>query len=112
MNPGDFIEGRGLLWLDDNPVIAVDYHLTVPQESHFFLNPLAHLRFDADEHVGGFILIRSQDSDRIALIQYILQLSDQSKRLIQVERQYKEMKQGSQTKMAFWVKIIKNHVDF
>ncbi|MDM8528866.1 hypothetical protein QUF58_11755 [Anaerolineales bacterium HSG24] len=106
MKSGDFIEGRGLLWLDDNPVAAVDYHLAMPQESHFWLNPLAHLRFEADEHVGGFILVRPQDSDRIAQIQYTLQLSDQSKRLIQVERRYKEIRQEHQVKIAFWVKTI------
>ncbi|MDM8530040.1 hypothetical protein QUF63_02635 [Anaerolineales bacterium HSG25] len=107
MRPGDFVEGRGMLWLDDNPVAGVEYHLAMPQESHFWLNPLAHLHFETDEHVGGFILVRPQDCARITMTEYTLQLSDQSKRLIQVERRYKEMRQEYQTKIAFWVRIIK-----
>jgi len=103
MPPNNFIEGRGMLWHDGNPVAAVDYHLTVPQESDFVMNPLSQLQFE-ETQVSGFILIRPQDEAQLSNdIIYTLQLQDHSKRTIQIKRKYKNSTYQGQPRLVFWI---------
>ena len=106
MNPGDTLEGRGLLLQQGRLIAQVDYHLTIPRETHFALNPTGGFRLDYKTHLGGFILLTPADADKISLTEYILELSDKSKKAIRVERRYKNMKHRGEPRVSFWVKVV------
>lgn len=106
MNPGDVLEGQGRL-LDHGRLVAeVDYHLTIPHQTHFFMNPTGKLRADYDTHLGGFILVAPADEPKILLQAYTLELASKSKRSIQIERRYKEIKHQGKPRVSYWVKVI------
>lgn len=106
MQPGNYRQGRGMLWRDNNPVVGVDYHIAKPQQSYFFLNPTNALRFDGDEGLGGFILVRPNDEAQISLTEYLLQTVDQSKHTIRVEHRYKAMTHEGQPRIAYWISLL------
>ena len=104
-NPGDVLEGQGLLLQHGRLITHVDYHLTIPTQTHFFLNPTGNLNLDYKNHAVGFILLTQKDAETLSLDEYTLELSDKSKRNILVKRRYKEVKRKGETKISFWVKI-------
>lgn len=106
MNPGDVLEGRGRL-LDHGRLVAeIDYHLTIPHQTHFFMNPTGKLRFDYEAHLGGFILVAPADEAKISLRTYTLEMVNKRKRPIQIERRYKEIEHQGTPRISYWVKVI------
>lgn len=106
MNPGDVLEGRGALLQYGRLVAPVDYHLTIPSETHFFINPTGNFRLDYDDHISGFILLALDDADKIKLADYTLELVNKHRRAIRVERRYKQIKHKGEPRISFWVKVI------
>ena len=106
MNPGDVLEGRGVLLQHGRLIARVDYHLTIPHESHFITNPSGGLFFDYQDHLGGFVLLAPADAENVSLTEYTLELADRSKKTIRVERRYKEIKHKGEERVSFWVKVI------
>jgi len=106
MNPGDVLEGRGCLLHQGRLVAPVDYHLTIPRETHFVINPTGSFSLDYDQHLGGFILLSLNEADNISLADYTLELADKSKKTIRVERRYKKIRFNGQLRISFWVKVI------
>ncbi len=91
MNPGDVLEGEGALLQHGRLVAQVMYHLTIPQQTHFVINPTKQINFDYDDYLGGFILLSPTDAEKISLSDYTLELANKHRRLIWVERRYKEV---------------------
>jgi len=110
MNPGDTLEGHGLLLQHGRLVAEVDYHLTIPSETHFFVNPTGRFRLDYEEHLGGFIVIRPADEEKISLREYTLELANKHKRLIRVERRYKRIKRNGKARISYWVRVIQERM--
>lgn len=106
MKPGDTFEGRGVLLEHGRLIAAVDYHLTIPHETHFVINPTGSFNFDYEDHLGGFILLKPDDAEKISLTEYTLELVNKSKKSIRVERRYKEIKHKGQPRISFWVKVV------
>jgi len=106
MNPGDTFEGRGLLLEHGRLIAAVDYHLTIPHETHFVINPSGSFNFDYEDHLAGFILLKPDDAEKISLTRYTLEMVNKSKKSIRVERRYKEIKHKGQLRVSFWVKVV------
>jgi hypothetical protein len=106
MNPGDTLEGRGLLLQHGRLVASVDYHLTIPRETHFMINPTGSFNFDYEEYLGGFILLSPDEAQKISLTEYTLELVNKSKKTIRVERRYKKIEHKGQPRISFWVKVI------
>jgi hypothetical protein len=59
MNPGDSLEGRGVLLQHGRLIADVDYHLTIPRQTHFILVPTGGFRPDYEAHLAGVISHRS-----------------------------------------------------
>jgi hypothetical protein len=106
MNPGDTLEGRGMLLQQGRLVAGVDYLLTIPHQTHFIIVPPEGMRPDYEAHLGGFILLAPADADKVSLAEYILELADKTKKNIQVERRYKKIKHKGQERISFWVKVV------
>jgi hypothetical protein len=106
MNPGDTLEGRGVLLQQGRLVAGVDYHLTIPRQTHFIIVPSGGVRPDYEAHLGGFILLAPADADRVSLAEYTLELADKTKKIVRVERRYKKMKHKGQERVSFWVKVV------
>jgi hypothetical protein len=106
MNPGDVLEGRGLLLQHGRLVANVHYHLTIPRDLYFLLNPTGRFHLDYEEYLGGFILVAPSDVEKISLGQYTLELGDKRKRTIQVERRYKKSNVQGKDQISFWVKVV------
>ena len=108
MNPGDVLEGRGTLLQHGRIVAEVDYHLTIPNQIHFFINPTGNFRLDYDDHLGGFILLAPADADKVELTEYTLELVNKHRRAIRIERRYKKIKHKGKARISFWVKVIQH----
>lgn len=108
MNPGDVFEGRGLLLQHGRLVAEVHYHLAIPRDLYFLLNPTGRLHLAYEDYLGGFILVAPGDGEKIALEQYTLELGDRRKWTIQVERRYKKSSRQGQEHLSFWVKVVKD----
>ncbi len=108
MNPGDVIEGRGRLLQRGRFVVEVDYHLTIPRDLYFIINPTGSLHLDYEDYLGGFVLVTPDDAEKIALTDYILELDDKSKKTVQVERRYKKTKHQGKNHVSFWVKVVRS----
>lgn len=87
-------------------VAGVDYHLTIPRQTHFIIVPSEGIRPDYEAHLGGFILLAPADADKISLADYTLELADKSKKNIHVERRYKKIKHKGEVRISFWVKVL------
>ncbi len=87
-------------------VAGVDYHLTVPRQTHFIIVPMGGLRRDYEAHLGGFILLAPADADKITLAEYTLELADKTKKTLRVERRYKKTKHKGEEWVSFWVKVV------
>jgi len=105
-NPGDTLEGRGTLLQQGRFIASVDYHLTIPSQTHFIINPTGNFRSDYESHAGGFILLDPKDADKIELAEYTLELFNKTQKNIRVERRYKQIKRKGQTRISFWVKVV------
>jgi|GEM_PF-1466800 len=106
-NPGDVLEGHGVLLQQGRLIASVDYHLTIPSQTHFLINPtgtFSHL--DYEDHVGGFILLKPDDADTVALTGYTLELANKSKKQITVQRRYKKITHQGQPRVSFWVILV------
>lgn len=110
MNPGDTLTGRGLLLQHGRLVTEIDYHLTIPQQSHFFMNPTGKLRFDYDAYLGGFILVKPEAAAKVVLTEYTLELANRHRRQIRVERRYKQIDHQGQPRISFWVRVVEEGV--
>ena len=108
MNPGDVLEGRGRLLQRGRFVVEVDYHLTIPRDLYFIINPTGSLHLDYEDYLGGFVLVTPDDAEKIALTDYILELDDKSKKTVQVERRYKKTKHQGKNRVSFWVKVVRS----
>ena len=106
INPGDVLEGQGLLLQRGRLIAKVDYHLTIPGQTHFFINPTGKIRPDYEAHAGGFILLAPEDAEKFSLTDYTLELANKSKKTIRVERRYKKIKHKNQSRVSFWVKVV------
>ena len=106
MNPGDTLEGRGVLLQHGRLVADVDYHLTIPRQIHFIIVPTGGFHPDYEAHLGGFILLTPADADKISLTEYTLELADKTKKTIRVDRRYKETKHKGEARVSFWVKVV------
>ncbi len=110
MNPGDTLEGHGLLLQHGRRIADIDYHLTVPTQTHFVINPTGNLRFDYDDYLGGFILLTPGDAEKISLAdEYTLELAGKTRKNIRVERRYKEVQHKGEKRVSFWVKAVTEH---
>jgi len=107
MNPGDTLEGRGQLLQHGRLIAQIDYHLTIPAEPHFVINPTGKLQFDYEDYLGGFILLRPDDAQEIALTEYTIELASKTKKPIRVERRYKEIRHQGEPRVSFWVKVVR-----
>jgi hypothetical protein len=107
MNPGDTLEGRGQLLQHGRLIAQIDYHLTIPTETHFVINPTGNLRFDYEDYLGGFILLKPDDAPKISLTEYTLELASKIKKPIRVERRYKEIEHRGEPRVSFWVKVVR-----
>ena len=105
-NPGDAVEGQGVLLQHGRLIAQVDYHLAIPTQTHFFINPAGKLNLNHKDYAAGFILLAQKDAETLSLDEYTLELSDKSKKKILVERRYKTVKRRKETKISFWVKVI------
>lgn len=106
INPGDVLEGRGSLLRHGRLIATVDYHLTIPSQTHFLINPTGKLHLDYEEHAGGFILLNPQDADTLSLAQYTLELSNKTKKTITIQRRYKEITHQGEPRVSFWVTLV------
>lgn len=89
-------------------VAAVDYHLTIPHETHFIINPTGRLHFDYDDHLGGFILVAPEDAGQIVVeAEYTLEMANKHKKTLQVERRYKKIKRKGKERISFWVRVVR-----
>lgn len=105
-NPGDVLEGRGALLQHGRLIAKVDYHLALPTQTHFFINPTGKLQTDYKDHAAGFILLTPDDAAKVALADYTLEFADKTKLNIKVERQYKQIKHNGLPHISFWVNVI------
>ena len=105
-NPGDVLEGQGTLLQHGRQVAIVDYHLAIPNQAHFLINPTGKFHSEYAEHAGGFILTTPEDAKNVVLTEYTLELSDKGKRNIRVERCYKKIQRSGETRISFWVKVL------
>ena len=105
-NPGDVLEGRGTLLQHGRLIAKVDYHLTIPRQTHFIINPTGNFKLDYENHAGGFILLTPEDAKNLSLADYTLELASKSKKSIRVERRYKKIKHQGQPRISFWVKVV------
>ncbi|GAB4414713.1 MAG: hypothetical protein Fur0044_09570 [Anaerolineae bacterium] len=106
MNPGDTLAGHGLLLQQGRLIANVDYHLAIPRQTHFVIVPSDGLSGDYGAYLGGFILLTPADAAKIALAEYTLELADKTKKLIRIERRYKEINHRGEKRVSFWVKAI------
>jgi hypothetical protein len=106
MNPGDVLEGQGQLLEHGRLIATVSYHLSIPHQTHFIINPTGRVHFDYDTYLGGFILLRTDDAEKIRLAtNYTLELANKSKKTVYIERRYKKIKREGQEQVSFWVKV-------
>ena len=106
-NPGDVLEGHGALLQQGRLIAAVDYHLTIPSQTHFLINPTGTFgRLDYEDHAGGFILLKPDDAETISLDDYTLELANKTKKQIAVQRRYKEITHQGQPRVSFWVTLV------
>jgi hypothetical protein len=103
----DVLEGRGRLLQQGRLIANVDYHLTIPHQTHFLLNPTGKFRFNDEDYRGGFILLTPGDAEQISFAEYTLELAGNSRKTIRVERRYKEIKHKGELQVSFWVKVTK-----
>ena len=104
--PGDVLEGRGQLLLHGRFIAPVDYYLTIPNQTHFFINPTGDLSLSYDKYRGGFILLTPDDTQNLEMNQYTLQLANNSKITIKIERKYTKVKHKGELRISFWVKVV------
>lgn len=104
--PGDVLEGHGNLLQHGRLVAPVDYHLTIPDQTYFFINPTGEFSLSYDKYRGGFILLKPDNADTLALDTYTLELADKHKMNIQVERRYKKVKHNGNPRISFWIKVV------
>ena len=106
MNPGDILEGHGSLLQHGRLITDVDYHLTIPHQTHFVINPTGSFNFDYEDHLGGFVLVKPEDAAKVSFTEYTLELASKSKKTIRVERRYKKIKHQGEERVSFWVKVV------
>ncbi len=104
--PGDVLEGQGQLLQHGRLIAAVDYHLTIPNQTYFFINPTGEFSLSYDKYKGGFILLKPEDADTLALETYTLELADKYKMKVLVERKYKKVKHKGHSRISFWIKVV------
>ena len=104
--PGDVLEGQGQLLQHGRFVAPVDYHLTIPSQTYFFINPTGEFSLNYDKYRGGFILLKPENADTLALETYTLELADKYKMKILVERRYKKVNHNGNSRISFWIKVV------
>ncbi len=105
-NPGDVLEGQGVLLQHGRRIADIHYHLTIPNQTHFIINPAAKFKINYADYATGFILVSPANAPQLKLAAYTLELSDKSKKHIQIERRYKKIKRENETFISFGINII------
>ncbi len=105
---GDTLEGHGALLQHGRLIAEVDYHITLPTDLYFLMNPTGRLRSNQDEHLAGFILISPEDEDKIDLAEYTLELVNKHRKNIRIQRRYKRIKHKGIARISYWVQIAPN----
>ncbi len=103
--PGDILEGSGFLLQHGRLIASVDYHLAIPTQMHFLVNPTGGFGVDYADHVAGFILLSPGDAASIEPAVYTLELADKRKLSVQIERRYKQIKFKGEPRVSFWIKV-------
>ncbi len=104
---GDVLEGRGLLLQQGQPIATVDYHLTIPEDSHLMTTLARLFHFNHQKEISGFILLPLKEAETITLTDYTLQLANDGMKTIRIERRYKKINHRGEERISFWVKAIK-----
>lgn len=104
--PGDTLEGQGSLLQHGRLIATVDYHLTIPGQTHFLVNPTGRFRPDYEDYAAGFILLTPAEAKHLSLTEYTLELANKQKRTIRVEHRYKQLERNGEARVTFWVKVI------
>ena len=105
-NPGDTLEGQGVLLQHGRWIAPVGYHLAIPGRTHFVLNHSAGAKLNYGEHAGGFVLVPQVVAASLKPASYILELADKRRLEINVTRPYKEVTHQGQPHVSFWVTVI------
>ena len=105
LNPGDTIEGQGVLLQHGHQIADVEYCLFIPTQTYFIVNPTGDLKPEYDDYIAGFILLAPQDAKTVRGTQYSLQLADGSRRNVQIERRYKEVQRKGKPQVSFAIRV-------
>jgi hypothetical protein len=101
--PGDFLEGTGILLRHGRIITRVDYHLAVPTLTHFLVNRPGELFTDYGDDVGGFILVRPKDAEKLEMADYTLELAEKNRISVTLVRPYKQIERAGESWMSFWI---------
>lgn len=102
-DPGDFLEGIGILLQQGRIITQVEYYLAVPTLTHFLVNRPGELFTDYADYAGGFILVRPEDADKLELVDYTLELAEKKRISITVVRPYKKLERAGELRVSFWI---------
>ena len=101
--PGDFLEGTGILLQHGRVITQVDYHLAVPTLTHFLVNRPGELFTDYADYVGGFILVRPEDAGKLDMVDYTLELAEKNRITVTLVRPYKKIERAGESWVSFWI---------
>jgi hypothetical protein len=104
-NPGDTFEGQGLLLQHGRSIAPVAYHLAIPGQLHFAVNPPTGVKVNYAAYVSGFVLVPQAIAAAIELAHYTLELADKSRMQIIVTRRYKAVDYQGKPHVSFWVSV-------
>ena len=103
--PGEFLEGTGILLRHGRFITQVDYHLAVPTLTHFLVNRPGELFTDYGDHTGGFILVRPEDAGKLDMVDYTLELAEKNRISITLVRPYKKFERAGESWASFWITV-------
>ena len=101
--PGDFLEGTGILLQHGRAITQVDYHLAVPTLTHFLVSRPGELFTDYADYAGGFILVRPEDAGKLDMVDYTLELAEKNRISVTLVRPYKKIERAGESWVSFWI---------
>ncbi|GAB4460698.1 MAG: hypothetical protein Kow0031_40130 [Anaerolineae bacterium] len=104
--PGDAVEGAGYLLQRGRVIAGVYYHLSVPTQTHFLVNQPGSPVGPYSDFVSGFVLVPIDQTPPLSPGEYSLELSDKSRRLIKIERRYRQVKHRGRECVSYWVSVL------
>ena len=102
-DPGDFLEGTGILLQHGRIITEVEYYLAVPTLTHFLVNRPGELFTDYADYAGGFILVRPEDAGTLDEGDYTLELAEKNRISVRVVRPYKKFERSGEFWVSFWI---------